>query len=119
MKVDKGHFSRRRIFMGYERFTYIQGMKTYKEYTIDKNVIRQYAKFVENKICKDIENQGINVLDLINGVFVMLFSDQYIPIPQIVSFDESYTKLSLETREKIQEILINYSEKKLGGKNRY
>ena len=70
-------------------------------------------------MCENKENQGINVLDLINGVFVTLFSDQYIPIPQIVSFDDSYTGLSLETREKIQEILINYSEKKLGGKNRY
>ena len=38
--------------MGYERFTYIQGMKTYKEYTIDKNLVRKYAKFIENKICE-------------------------------------------------------------------
>lgn len=105
--------------MGYERFTYIQGMKTYKEYTIDKNLVRKYTKFVENKICEDVENQGINVSDLINGVFVMLFSDQYIPIPQVVSFDESYTKLSLETRKRIQEILIEYSEKKLDGENKY
>ena len=105
--------------MGYERFTYIQGMKTYKEYTIDESVIKEYAQSIEKKMCENKENQGINVLDLINNVFVTLFSDQYIPIPQIVSFDDSYTGLSLETREKIQEILINYSEKKLGGKNRY
>ena len=98
--------------MGYERFTYIQGMKTYKEYTIDKNLVRKYAKFVENKICEDVENQGINVSDLINGVFVMLFSDQYIPIPQIVSFDESYKnerRNISESKRRKKERKNNYS----------